>query len=63
MEHHPAISGCIYRNVCPKVFDRCVKEPALKSVADGHSVSCFLYHDHELIDNSIAPEILSPQMR
>jgi oligopeptide/dipeptide ABC transporter ATP-binding protein len=45
VEHSPASAGCIYRNVCPKVFDKCVNEPSLARISPGHSVACFLYHD------------------
>ncbi len=45
VEHSPASEGCIYRNVCPKVFDKCVDEPELAEVERGHDVACFLYHD------------------
>jgi peptide/nickel transport system ATP-binding protein len=44
VEHHPAPNGCNYRNVCPKAFEKCINEPALKPIAPGHSVACFLYH-------------------
>jgi peptide/nickel transport system ATP-binding protein len=44
VEHRPAGEGCIYRNACPKVFDRCGKEPSLSEVEQNHSVACFLYH-------------------
>ncbi len=47
VEHHPAPSGCNYRTVCPRVFEKCVNEPALMPLAPGHSVACFLYHDDE----------------
>ncbi len=45
VEHQPAMSGCIYRNVCAKVFDKCSKEPALRAIEKDHLVSCFLYHN------------------
>jgi oligopeptide/dipeptide ABC transporter ATP-binding protein len=47
VEHHPAPSGCNYRDVCPKAFSKCVNEPALKEIVPQHSVACFLYHDVE----------------
>jgi oligopeptide/dipeptide ABC transporter ATP-binding protein len=57
VEHHPAPDGCIYRNVCPKVFDKCVDCPALSEVSPGHYVSCFLHHSE--IENNIAkPAVL-----
>ena len=49
VEHHPALSGCNYRSVCPKVFPKCVNEPALKEISPCHAVACFLYHDEEKI--------------
>jgi oligopeptide/dipeptide ABC transporter ATP-binding protein len=45
VEHHPAPTGCNYRTVCPKVFEKCVEEPALHSITPAHSVACFLYHN------------------
>jgi oligopeptide/dipeptide ABC transporter ATP-binding protein len=45
IEHSPAPEGCIYRKVCPKVFDKCVYEPSLTKIEPDHSVACFLYHD------------------
>jgi oligopeptide/dipeptide ABC transporter ATP-binding protein len=61
LEHHPAMRGCIYRNVCPKVFERCVKAPAIRSVADGHFVSCFLYNNDETSDRGTSgPAIPGP---
>jgi oligopeptide/dipeptide ABC transporter ATP-binding protein len=47
VEHHPAASGCNYRGVCPKVFEKCAREPKLAPISPGHSVACFLYHDEE----------------
>jgi oligopeptide/dipeptide ABC transporter ATP-binding protein len=44
VEHHPSPDGCIYRNVCPKVFEKCTEKPALAEVSPGHHVSCFLHH-------------------
>ena len=45
VEHHPAPTGCNYRTVCPKVFEKCVEEPAPYAIAPSHSVACFLYHN------------------
>jgi oligopeptide/dipeptide ABC transporter ATP-binding protein len=42
-EHQPAIEGCVYRKVCPRVFDKCTEEPELRDLGNGHRVSCFLY--------------------
>lgn len=42
-EHRPASTGCVYRQVCPLVFEKCTKEPELMRVGDGHYASCFLY--------------------
>lgn len=42
-EHQPASTGCVYRQVCPLVFERCTEEPELIEVGDGHYASCFLY--------------------
>ena len=42
-EHQPAMGGCVYRKVCPRVFDKCTKEPELRELGNGHRVSCFLY--------------------
>jgi oligopeptide transport system ATP-binding protein len=53
VEHKPASSGCIYRNVCPKSFEKCVNEPALKSVDANHSVACFLFHDEERAEKKV----------
>jgi oligopeptide/dipeptide ABC transporter ATP-binding protein len=47
VEHHPAIGGCNYRSVCPKIFSKCVNEPELKEISPYHAVACFLYHDEE----------------
>ncbi len=45
VEHHPALDGCIYRDVCLQAFAKCSKEPALRAIEPDHLVSCFLYHD------------------
>ena len=45
VEHKPALSGCVYRNVCSKAFEKCVEEPSMRNVSLDHSVSCFLYQD------------------
>lgn len=58
VEHHPASSGCIFRNVCPKVFDKCAERPALAQIAPGHYVSCFLHHSE--VDRPLEIEITSP---
>ena len=42
-EHQPAMGGCVYRKVCPRVFDKCAEEPELRDLGNGHCVSCFLY--------------------
>lgn len=42
-EHQPAVSGCVYRQVCTEAFDKCIKEPEMIRVGDTHYVSCFLY--------------------
>jgi peptide/nickel transport system ATP-binding protein len=55
VEHHPAATGCCYRNVCPKVFEKCVNEPMLKTIAPGHRVACFLYHDEEAKRETAVP--------
>lgn len=44
VEHHPSANGCIYRNVCPRVFEKCTEKPALARISPSHYVSCFLYH-------------------
>ena len=51
VEHHPATSGCIYRNACPKVFEPCSEEPALRPAGNGRLVSCFLYGGQDSIYN------------
>src|SRR5579884_2149204 len=45
MEHQPSLEGCIYRNVCPKAFEKCIESPALYEISQGHEVACFLYHN------------------
>jgi oligopeptide/dipeptide ABC transporter, ATP-binding protein, C-terminal domain len=35
-------SGCRFRTRCPLVFDRCIEEPPLIDVGDGHSAACWL---------------------
>ncbi len=45
VEHHPSLEGCIYRKVCPQVFEKCVERPALSEISEGHYVSCFLHHN------------------
>jgi oligopeptide/dipeptide ABC transporter ATP-binding protein len=42
-EHQPASTGCVYRKVCPHVFEKCTEEPGLMEVGNGHITSCFLY--------------------
>jgi peptide/nickel transport system ATP-binding protein len=42
-EHHPASTGCVYREVCPHVFEKCTNEPRLVELGNGHKASCFLY--------------------
>jgi oligopeptide transport system ATP-binding protein len=59
VEHHPATSGCIYRNVCAKAFDKCVDEPALGSVGSNHSVACFLYHGEEASMKNIEGKLVA----
>ncbi len=34
-------TGCRFRPRCPLAFDRCVEEPALLPVGDGHSAACW----------------------
>jgi oligopeptide/dipeptide ABC transporter ATP-binding protein len=35
-------SGCRFRTRCPLVFERCVEEPPLIDVGDGHAAACWL---------------------
>jgi len=42
-EHQPAMSGCVYRQVCAERFEKCIEEPELIQVGNNHYVSCFLY--------------------
>jgi oligopeptide/dipeptide ABC transporter ATP-binding protein len=36
--------GCVYRDRCPLVFDRCSQSPPPTiEVEDGHQVACYLY--------------------
>jgi peptide/nickel transport system ATP-binding protein len=42
-EHQPASTGCVYRKVCPHVFEKCTKQPGFMEVGYGHIASCFLY--------------------
>ncbi len=36
--------GCPFRERCPEAMERCAREaPSLKSVGEGHEVSCFLF--------------------
>ncbi|MCB2190717.1 MAG: ABC transporter ATP-binding protein [Deltaproteobacteria bacterium] len=38
--------GCAFSDRCPEAFEPCRQaEPALKEVAPGHSVRCYLHHD------------------
>lgn len=62
VEHHPAPSGCIFRNVCPKVFDKCTERPALAQVSPSHYVSCFLHHS-EVESRPLAIEVTSSRKR
>lgn len=42
----PAQGGCVFRDRCPKAFDRCSAEtPALRKLADGRRVACHLGDD------------------
>jgi peptide/nickel transport system ATP-binding protein len=39
-----AAEGCVYRDRCPLVFDRCGQSPPpIIEVEEGHQVACFLY--------------------
>ncbi len=41
--------GCNFHDRCSKRMDRCkVRKPKLASVAAGHEVACFLYHDRSV---------------
>jgi oligopeptide/dipeptide ABC transporter ATP-binding protein len=62
VEHHPAASGCIFRNVCHKAFEKCTEKPALAQISPSHSVSCFLYHS-EVERRTLAIEIASPRKK
>ena len=42
-EHQPASTGCVYRKVCPHVFEKCTREPQLIELGNAHKASCFLY--------------------
>jgi oligopeptide/dipeptide ABC transporter ATP-binding protein len=35
-------SGCRFRTRCPLVFEKCVEEPPLIDVGDGHAAACWL---------------------
>ncbi len=51
--HLPA--GCAFSDRCPQAFEPCRQaEPALKEVAPGHAVRCFLHHDAVRRQRSIA---------
>ncbi len=36
-------NGCRFYARCPYAMDKCMQEPPMKEVKNGHSVSCFLY--------------------
>lgn len=38
-------SGCVFRDRCPKAFDRCAAEIPQFRAVDNHSVACHLYPD------------------
>ena len=41
-------AGCTFSDRCPEAFEACRRaEPALKEVAPGHKVRCFLHHNQE----------------
>lgn len=42
VEQGPSSSGCIYRKVCPRVFERCSEVPSLLPAGPEHEASCFL---------------------
>jgi oligopeptide transport system ATP-binding protein len=47
--------GCPFRERCPEAMERCALEaPVLRTVEDGHEVSCFLY------EGSVAAESAGP---
>jgi peptide/nickel transport system ATP-binding protein len=35
-------SGCRFRTRCPLVFEKCVEEPPLIQIGDGHAAACWL---------------------
>ena len=59
VEHHLATSGCIYRNACPKVFEPCSEEPALRPAGNGRLVSCFLYGGQEKGESDASANVIS----
>jgi oligopeptide/dipeptide ABC transporter ATP-binding protein len=49
IDEGPAQTGCIYRNACPQVFEKCGNPPPAFSLTPEWSASCFLYEDHRQI--------------
>jgi oligopeptide/dipeptide ABC transporter ATP-binding protein len=36
-------TGCVYRKVCPRVFEKCANSPPMFSLGSDHFAACFLY--------------------
>jgi oligopeptide/dipeptide ABC transporter ATP-binding protein len=50
LDRGPSSTGCIYSQVCPFVYERCAKEPAMYAVEDSkssHYARCFLFEKRE----------------
>ena len=57
-------SGCRFRTRCPLAFEKCVEEPPLIQIGDGHAAACWLAETtlpEQLAGTGIAAEAVTPE--